>query len=157
MNQSNPLKETQKVYIAVAISILVLAAAVFYLIQSGTISKDTEYMNILFKAVPMAIVIALSASFYLGNKHLKAGRKVKAVSKKLALYQKSVTVKNLCLAIPGYLASIAAIMSGETQFLFITLAVFVVMLIAFPSKKKAISQLELNDKDVSELESLFSA
>ncbi|AWV97588.1 hypothetical protein [Arcticibacterium luteifluviistationis] len=157
MNQTNILKETQKTYMAIAFSLLLLAIAVFYLIQSGSISQGSSAMDILFKAVPMGIVIGLSASFYFGNKHLKAARSVNGLSKKLEFYKKSALAKNLCLAVPGYLASIAAIISGETQFLFISLAVLAVMLIAFPSKKKAISQLGLGDKDASELEKLMSA
>ncbi|WP_341224635.1 hypothetical protein [uncultured Arcticibacterium sp.] len=157
MNQTNTLKKTQRTYIAIAFSLLLLAVAVFYLIQSGNISKGSSYMSILFKAVPMSIVIGLSASFYLGNKHLKEARKAKNLSSKLDYYKKSVFVKNLCLAIPGYLASIAAIMSGETQFLFIALAVLVVMLIAFPSNKKASSQLELSDNEAAELKKWMTA
>lgn len=157
MNQTNTLKETQKIYIAIAFSLLLLAVAVFYLIHSGEISKGSPYMSILFKVVPMGIVIGLSASFYLGNKHIKEGRKAKKLSSKIDFYKKSVFVKNLCLAIPGYLASIAAIMSGETQFLFISLAVLVVMLIAFPSIKRAGSQLELTDSETAELKNWMSS
>lgn len=154
MNASNPLKETQKIYISIAFGLLILTAVIFYFIQSGTIAKSSEYMEILIKAVPMGIVIGLSASFYFGNKHLKKARKEKGINLKIKSYQSSVLVKNLCLAVPGILACLGALLSGEAQFLFIALAVLIVMLIAFPSKNKTISALELNENELKLFEKL---
>jgi hypothetical protein len=138
------MKETQKIYLLMAFGLLLLAASCFYLIQSEIIYHSTNYMDMLTKVVPMSIVIGLSASFYLGNKHMKVAKSPKKASEKFESYKKGVFVKNICLVIPGFIACLAALLTGEAQFLFVALAVLIVMLIAFPSSHKAHTTMEID-------------
>jgi hypothetical protein len=140
------MKEIQKLYIIVAFGLLLLTAICFYLIQTETITESKKYLDILTKAVPMSIVIGLSASFYFGNKHLKKMKVAKKSADKFQAYKNSIRIKNICLVIPGLIACIASILSGEAQFLFIALAVLIVMLIAFPSSNKAMTIMEIDQK-----------
>ena len=140
------MKETQKQYMTMAFGLLLLTAICFYLIQTDTISESKKYLDILTKAVPMSIVIGLSASFYLGNKHLKKMKVSKKASQKFDNYKNATRIKNICLLIPGIIACIASLLTGEAQFLFIALAVLIVMLIAFPSNNKAMTAMEFDQK-----------
>jgi hypothetical protein len=140
------MKETQKLYIIVAFGLLLLTAICFYLIQTETITESKKYLDILTKAVPLSIVIGLSASFYLGHKHLKKMKVAKKSADKFQAYKNSIQIKNICLVIPGLVACIASILTGQAQFLFIALAVLIVMLIAFPSSNKAMTIMEIDQK-----------
>ena len=138
------MKETQKLYLIMAGGVLLLTAICFYLIQTDTVSESKKFLDILTKAVPMSIVIGLSASFYLSNKHLKKMKVAKKSADKFQAYKNSIQIKNICLLVPGLIACIASILTGEAQFLFVALAVLIVMLIAFPSSHKAHTTIEID-------------
>jgi hypothetical protein len=140
------LKSIQKEYLITAVALLLFTAICFYLTQSGTLLIKGNYQYILIRLVPMSIVIGLSASFYFGNKHLKLSKSAKKTTAKLEAYKNALRIKNACLFIPGIIASLSAVISGEVQFLFISLAILTVMLIAYPSKTKSISAMEITDK-----------
>ena len=147
----NTLKEIQKNYFIFVFALLLLAAACFNLITSGIVGISQTYTSILLKAVPMAVVIGISGSFYFGNKHIRSARSAKKLGDKLVGAKKANNIKNICLLVPGVLACIAALMTGEKQFLFISLAVLIVMAIAFPSKNKTVATLKLTEKEVEKL------
>ncbi|MFT5886446.1 MAG: hypothetical protein ACI9IP_002913 [Arcticibacterium sp.] len=148
----NSLKEIQKNYFIFVFALLLLAAACFNLITSGIVGISQTYTSILLKVVPMAIVIGISGSFYFGNRHVRAARAAKKLGDKLVGVKKANNIKNICLLVPGVLACIAALMTGEKQFLFISLAVLIVMAIAFPSKNKTAATLKLTEKEVEKLQ-----
>jgi hypothetical protein len=141
------LKEIQKEYLLIALGLSIFIAICFYLVQSNIFLLSGNYQYILTKLVPMSIVIGLSASFYFGNKHLKIAKSAKKSDAKINSFTKALRIKNACLLIPGIIAGLSAVVSGETQFLFIALAILIVILIAFPTKVKSISAMEISDKN----------
>ncbi len=147
----NTLKETQKSYLSLAFALLLIASAAFYLIDTGIVAPSQTYTDIILKVIPMAIVIGISGSFYFGNKQIRAARSSKKLGEKLNGFKKANNIKNICLLLPGVSASLATILTGEKQFLFIALAILIVMAIAFPSKNKTAAALSLTDKEIEKL------
>ncbi|MGK0139143.1 MAG: putative membrane protein [Algoriphagus sp.] len=148
----NAIKEIQKNYFVFVFALLLLAAASFNLITSGIVGISQAYTSILLKAVPMAIVIGISGSFYFGNKHIRAARSAKKLEDQLIRFKKANNIKNIYLLLPGVIACIAALMTGEKQFLFISVAILIVMAIAFPSKNKTMAALNLTEKEMAKLQ-----
>jgi hypothetical protein len=66
-------------------------------------------------------------------------------------FQSLSIVKLALLEAPGLLAVAAALLTGEIQFLFIALALVIVMIIGIPTKEKLAAQLKLSPSETNEL------
>lgn len=138
--------------LAIAGGLFVFSAVVFFLLSNQIISPENSgSMEIFRTLVPVAIVLGIGTSYMIGNKLLLKAQKEKGLKNKMASFQSLSIIKLALLEAPGLLAVIAAFLTGEIQFLFIALALVIVMVIGIPSKEKLATRLKLTPSETNEL------
>ncbi|KPM49274.1 hypothetical protein [Jiulongibacter sediminis] len=138
--------------LAIAGGLFLFSAVVFFLLSNQVITPErTSSMEIFKTMVPVAIVLGIGASYMIGNKLLRKAQQEKGFKNKMEKFQSLSIVKLALLEAPGLLAVAAALLTGEIQFLFIALALVIVMIIGIPTKEKLATQLKLSPSETNEL------
>jgi hypothetical protein len=138
--------------LAIAGGLFTFSAIVFFLLSKQIITPgQTGSMEIFKTMVPVAIVLGIGASYMIGNKLLLKAQQQKGFGLKMAKYQSLLIIKLALLEAPGLLAVIAALLTGEIQFLFIALALVIVMIIGIPSREKLAFQLKMTPSETDKL------
>ncbi|SOE19830.1 hypothetical protein SAMN06298216_0332 [Spirosomataceae bacterium TFI 002] len=138
---SSKIKSLQTIHLAVAGSLLFFGAVVYYLLNydGGAITDLSP--DIFRRIVPITIILGMTAAYYFKKTMLRTALAQKNDESKWAAYQKAFMVELACLEIPGLVSIVAALLTGETNFLLIGIALIAVILFRRPTERKV--RLEL--------------
>ncbi|MGR3809155.1 hypothetical protein [Jiulongibacter sp. NS-SX5] len=137
--------------LAIAGGLFVFSAVTFFLLSNGLYTPSGEGMETFQNVVPIIIVLGIGASYFVTKKMLPSALKEKGLKNKMRSFQKISIIKLALLEAPGLLAVVAALLTGEIQFLFIALAIVIVMIIGIPTREKLADMLKLSPGEKNEL------
>ncbi len=140
------------------VSILVMfGAIVFYLSTSGSITPDPEFAQVLRYVLIMVLPIGLGAGYFIFKKQMEAIDSTLTLHEKLMKYQTAVLVRSGCFEMPGLLAAVAALITGDISLLLFTAIVVVIFLMVRPSVYTITTDLNLSQTERSMLENPSSS
>ncbi|MCR9066606.1 MAG: hypothetical protein NXI00_21715 [Cytophagales bacterium] len=148
MKSTITYKSLKIILLAIPAGLFLFSFVTFFLVSIGMVEASSSGdIGVFRNLVPIAIVLGVGGSYLLGNKLLKSAKTEKGLANKLKAYQKMSIIKTALLEVPGLIAVVAALLTGEIQFLFVAMAIVVVMVIGVPTKEKVMEMLELSPSD----------
>jgi hypothetical protein len=133
-------------------SVLLFAAVVAFLINQRPDAVGNASISDWHTVVPVAMIISLATAYMVFR--LLVGR-IKAndpLRQKMPAYARAILIRSALLEIPGFLAAIAAYLSGKFYFLGAAVLIFVLFLILKPSRNSIATDLNLSPKEKALLE-----
>jgi hypothetical protein len=155
MNQitTSDLKSIQVVYAALMIGpLLFLLIAVFLNQMNGAfVENDKDFMNIMLALSIVFSISAISAGIFIFNNRMKALNPGADVLEKIQLYRSVMIVKAALFEGAAFFAIVNYLLFGHYLFVVIGLACLGIMGIYFPVRKRIAQELQLEEKQLSNL------
>ncbi|UBM59897.1 hypothetical protein LAG90_04450 [Marinilongibacter aquaticus] len=152
MNGDFNYRKFKMVAYSIPLALFLAAAAVYYILKGEQMALQPDTMSTFQFVLPIAILVGILFSSFYFNRQVKKLWKVKNLKEKLSGFQKAFILKMAMQELPATVAVVAALFTGEAQFLFIALAVIIVMIIGVPSKEKIALFLQLSPQEKHTLE-----
>lgn len=147
MNPNKTYQNLKNIMLAIFGGLFLFIVIAYYLLKNGILAGDAALTPTFRVIIPILAAGGLLASYLLGKSNLEKAKKQSDLEMKMAAFQQTQIIKNALLEAPGLFCVVSAAITGEIQFLFIALAILIVMLIGFPKKDKMMDLLELSAAD----------
>ncbi|PLW92465.1 MAG: hypothetical protein C0592_10700 [Marinilabiliales bacterium] len=131
-------------------SVIVILFVMYYLKSTMTYTEEDLEMSMLFLIINVA-VLALSfiVSRFLKSKIVDVTKNA-PLPKRLSAYRIHMIFSIAFYEMVGFMSGIFMFISGQDYFLFIGLAVLLLIFMAFPNRMKIKSALRISDRDLIE-------
>jgi hypothetical protein len=151
--KENIFKVLQLLHRAMLAGMLLFSIIALYI----TITRQTTHVTISTgKALQIAVIavafLSVSGGFFLFNKRMQLTANMPIASERMGVYRMSAIIRWAMIEVPVMFAIISFVLTGNYAFLALALAIMMVFVYTAPSKNKIIQQLQLDDKDVRQLE-----
>ena len=142
------------IYLALVASMTLFGVVSFFLTVTDSIevNADADFVlmmrYILFAVTPAA----LGGGYFVFKNTLSGAVGLPSLKEKLMKYQVAVLVRSASLEIPGLLAAVAALITGELSFLLFTAIIIVLFIMLLPGINTIVQDLNLSRKETFILE-----
>ena len=126
---------------------LILIAALLYYLQDGEITDVFDAKDIFTYVVPFVTIFGLIGSFFFSRKRLKAGAELDDIESKILEYRSISIQKWALLEASGMISTLAFFMTNNINFLWIAIALMIILGLSYPSKGKFIRAFKLKKTD----------
>lgn len=133
---SSKIKILQIIHLAVAGSLLMFGAVVYYLLNYGGGAISELSPDMFRRIVPITIILCMTAAYYFKKTMLRKAQSQRDQENKWAEYQKAIVTELAFLELPGLVSIVAALLSGEINFLLVGIALIAVILFRRPTERK---------------------
>ena len=140
-------------HLALTIGLVFLGLIGFYLIFSGIMSNNMTDLNMIFYYIdPILIIGGLYGSNWIYKNKLSALKEENDLKTKMTNYRGVIIVRYAFLEGPAFFAFVSALLTGNLIFLAFAGLVIIFMIYWRPTKSSVISDLELNQQEISIIE-----
>jgi hypothetical protein len=141
------------VYWIQAFSLLLFSSVIYFLIVSGSKSSApaTNAAGWSF-ALPVVLLIALASSYFLFRYMVKGISPKLRLQEKMPKYASAILIRSALIQLPGLFAALVAFMTFEVYYLGGSLMMVLVFLVLRPSKQTAAEDLQLSQKERTQLD-----
>lgn len=148
MNQNQSfysvIKQSQIVCAALIIGqIFFLAIAYFITNQNGGGFGDKSIAEVLYFIVAALVIGGVLGSVIVFRNKLTSIKEIVDIQQKITQYRATQIVRWALLEVPSFFAIIAYILTGETMFASVSVAIIILFSLTFPSKARIEKDLEL--------------
>lgn len=147
MNPNKRYQSLKNIMLAVFGALFLFIAGAYYLLKNGFLTGNSDLTPTFRIIIPLLAAGGLLASYLLGKSQLTKAKNAGDLKAKQEAFLQTQIIKNAVLEFPGLFCVVSAMITGEIQFLFIALAILIVMLIGFPKKDKMMDLLELSPSE----------
>ena len=123
-----------------------------FLVIKGFIPANKALEKPLQVAALLVSVGGTAAGFALFNKRIKTIQSTDTVASRITIYRAAAIVRWALIELPVLLSIISFLLTGNYAFLALGIALILVFVVVRPAKPVIIFLLQLNEREVSELE-----
>ena len=152
--KGNEFKALQILHMALLTGMALFTVISVFLVTKGLIPANKALEKPLQVVALLVSVGATAAGFALFNKRIKSIQSTDTVASRIATYRAAAILRWALIEMPVLLSIISFILTGNYAFLALGIALILVFVVVRPAKPVIIFLLQLNEKEVSELEGL---
>lgn len=124
-----------------------------YLHNSGQFSADGRTLDGIFQIlVPIFAFSGITISLYIFRNKVNQIKEKTTLKEKFEAYRKALVIKYALLEAPSFFALVCYLLTANVTFLYISLIIIAVFILNKPSKKRAITELELSENETISLD-----
>ncbi len=141
------------IHIALVFGLLLFCGVTFFLIDRGQNPEtDQDLSSTLQLIIPIIAVAGVLASSILSRSKIKSIKSLNELNQKLQQYRSALILKFALLEAPAILCIVGYLLTANLFYLGFGLAIIFAMAIQFPTKEKAIKELELSPEEQQQME-----
>ncbi|HSC39950.1 MAG TPA: hypothetical protein VLD19_18835 [Chitinophagaceae bacterium] len=152
--KGNEFKALQILHMAMLTGMALFAVVAVFLVTKGLIPANKALEKPLQVVALLVSVGSTAAGFALFNKRIKSIQPTDTVASRITIYRAAAILRWALIEFPVLLSIISFILTGNYAFLALAIALILVFVVVRPAKPVIIFLLQLNEKEVSELEGL---
>jgi len=152
--KGNEFKALQILHMAMLTGMALFTVVAVFLVTKGLIPVNKALEKPLQVVALLVSVGSTAAGFALFNKRIKSIQPTDAVANRITIYRAAAILRWALIEFPVLLSIISFILTGNYAFLALAIALILVFVVVRPAKPVIIFLLQLNEKEVSELEGL---
>jgi hypothetical protein len=137
------------IYFAIMTVMIVFSAVAAFV---GSPTADPQLAETLKFIVPVAVVVFLTASYFVHKVSLQRIKKAKEFKSKLAQYQSAVLIRAAPIEGAGLLGAVATLVTGEMFFLAATAVSVILFILQRPTIFSVVEDLSLTPAEKARLE-----
>jgi hypothetical protein len=152
--KGNEFKALQILHMAMLTGMALFSVVAVLVVTKGLIPANKALEKPLQVVALLVSVGGTAAGFALFNKRIKSIQPTDTVSNRITIYRAAAILRWALIEFPVLLSIISFILTGNYAFLALGIALILVFVVVRPAKPVIIFLLQLNEKEVSELEGL---
>ena len=147
------MQTTSKSFLT-TLRIIYFALVSFFLTVSGNVEVNTDAEFVLMMRYVLFAVtpVAIGAGYFAFKHTLTSASSLTSLKEKLLRYQVAVFMRSASLEIPGMLAAVITLITGELSFLLFTSVILMLFLMLIPGVGTIVQDLTLSRKESAILE-----
>ena len=150
--KGNEFKALQILHMALLTGMALFSVIAVFLVTKGLIPANKALEKPLQVAALLVSVGGTAAGFALFNKRIKSIQPTDTVASRITTYRAAAILRWALIEGPVLLSIISFLLTGNYAFLALGIALMLVFVVVRPAKPVIIFLLQLNEKEVSELE-----
>jgi hypothetical protein len=132
------------IFTAQMCALLIFSGILLWLNSNGQISPVENIGDFFHYIVPLVTIASFAAVYIVFKMMVRKINTSVELKEKLPKYQVAVIVRSALLELPGLLAAVAALLTGEMYFLLVSLVVILLFLIVRPTPFRIAEDLNLS-------------
>jgi len=131
--------------------VFTLAHFIVSLFQGGIASEQAKFSNAIFIGLIGSSILVITSTIWLGRSRVKKIDKAAPILKKLMDYRDINLWTYIGLDICLLLSAVYYLLEDNTQILFLSISLIILLITLFPTKERIAHDLELNKKERFEI------
>jgi len=153
MQKGNDFKALQILHKALLTGMFFFSIiSVVIIVMGKTTSIDSHTSKILQVIVLLFSFASITAGFFLFNKRMLSINTMATAAERISIYRAAAIIRWVMIEAPVLFSIISFLLTGNYAFPGLAVALMIVFATTAPSKNKIIQQLQLNEKEVQQLE-----
>lgn len=146
------LRAMKVTYWALFLGQFIFAGLTFYINVNDPIQYGEQDPNDLFSyVVPMMVLGGIIGGHFLSKTAIQKAKEKASFKEKLESYRAALIIRYALMEGPNLFCIVAYLLSSNIVFMYIAISVMVFYLFFFPKTNQLISDLELNGKEIDQL------
>ncbi len=140
------------IYLALILAPVTFVGVVYYEAWSGIIDPKTSEVPEIFPYVSYALApLGVGLGYFMYKNLLSQIQPGLSLREKLGKLQGAILIRAALVEVPGYFASIVAMLSGQIPYLYITLLMVAILIFWRPTPESIRNDLQLSDAEAAKL------